>query len=335
MESKHSPKRATIGDVASRAGVSIKTVSRVVNGVMTVNPDLAARVRAAAAELSYRANPAAFALRTGASFRTIGLLIKDLSNDFYATIASAVADVARAHGAQLITAHAGENTADELAVVRDLVSRRLDGLLIVPTSGDHAALAREIDPHIPVVYLDRRPEGINADSVVIDNANGARDAVTTLINDGHVRIAGLFDTLNMPTMRERLAGFREAFAQAGVDHDGRLIVTNLSTPDSAFSATSSMLALESPPTAYFCGNNRSGIGALRALWVHERIDPLVTFDDFELSDLMPRRFSIVKYDKHSIGRLGAELLFRRISGDQHEPQSIVLPTQIEKRGVAK
>ncbi|WP_166979126.1 LacI family DNA-binding transcriptional regulator [Paramicrobacterium fandaimingii] len=320
--------------MAARAGVSIKTVSRVVNGVTTVNPELAERVRAAAAALSYRANPAASALRTGAPSRTIGLLIKDLNNDFYAAIASAIADVARANGAQLITAPSGEDVTDERVVVRDLVRRRLDGLLIVPTSGDQSALAQEIDPHIPVVYLDRRPEGIEADSVVLDNVNGAREAVFALINDGHTRIAGLFDTLNMPTMHERLRGLKDAFVAAGLQHDDGLIATDLATPDAAFAATSTMLERDDPPTAFFCGNNRSGIGALRALWANGRSEPLVTFDDFELSDLMPRDFSVVSYDKHSIGRLGAELLFRRIDGEQFEPQSIVLPTHREKRGVA-
>ena len=221
------PGRPTMADVARSAGVSLKTVSRVINGVSTVDVATAARVRDAAGQLGFRANFAASTLRSGSSSATIGLLIKDLSNEFYATIASGVAEVARAHQTQLITAHSGENAEDEMEATFDLCRRRVDGLLIVPTGGNHSALRSEIDLGIPLVFLDRNPVGLDADSVVIDNYAGARDATSNLIFEGHTRLGVLVDTLNMPTMRQRVEGIHAAFAAAGLPWDDTLVCTNV------------------------------------------------------------------------------------------------------------
>lgn len=327
------PRRPTMTDVARVAGVSLKTVSRVVNGVSNVDEAMAARVRAAAVQLGFRANFAASTLRSGSSSATIGLLIKDLSNEFYATIASAVADVARAHQTQLITAHSGENAEDEMEAIFDLCRRRVDGLLIVPTGGDHSALRSEIDLGIPMVFLDRSPVALEADSVVIDNFAGARDATLTLISEGHVRIGVLVDTLNMPTMRQRVEGVQAAFAAAGLPWDDSLLVTNVRGPAQASTAVNQLLSLTRPPSAFFCGNNRSSIGALRTLWEQRRTEALVAFDDFQLAELMPRPFRVLRYDNRALGTLGAELLFRRISGEVFDPVTLVLPTELCPRGI--
>ncbi|MET4060198.1 LacI family transcriptional regulator [Arthrobacter sp. UYP6] len=329
----HSPsRRPTMTDVAQRAGVSLKTVSRVVNGVQTVDPEMAGRVQEAADELGYRPNFAAAVLRSGARTATIGLLIKDLRNEFYATIAAAVADVARANGFQLITSYSGENADDELEAVQDLCRRRVDGLLIVPTSGDHAGLQKERDLGTPMVFLDRRPEGLDADAVVLDNFAGARAGTGMLLDEGHTRIGILIDTLRMPTMGERLNGVRQAYTDRGLSFDESLVVHNVATPDKAAKRMETILAAEQAPTAFFCGNNRSGVGALRTLWAHGRTEPLVCFDDFHLSDLMPRPVTVIGYDNYALGALGAELLFRRIRGEDFESQTVVLPTRLIRRG---
>lgn len=328
-----SPRRPTMTDVARLAGVSLKTVSRVINGVSTVDEAMAAQVRAAAVQLGFRANFAASTLRSGSSSATIGLLIKDLSNEFYGTIASAVAEVARANQTQLITAHSGENAEDEMEAIFDLCRRRVDGLLIVPTGGDHAALRSEIDLGIPMVFLDRSPVGLEADSVVIDNFVGARDATLTLISEGHTRIGVLVDTLNMPTMRQRVEGVRAAFTATGTTWDDALLVTNVRGPAEASVAVDELLSLPQPPSAFFCGNNRSSIGALRTLWERGRTEALVAFDDFQLAELMPRPFRVLRYDNRALGTLGAELLFRRIRGDVFDPVTLVLPTELCPRGI--
>ncbi len=333
-EERSNVRRTTMTDVARRAGVSLKTVSRVINGVESVDPEMAARVREAAEELGFRPNFAAAMLRSGGNTATIGLLMKDLRNEFYATIAAAAADVARANGFQLITAHSGENAEEELEVVMDLCRRNVDGLLIVPTSGDSVGLRREMDLGTPMVFLDRRPPGLQADAVVLDNFAGAHAAAGMLLDQGHTRIGVLVDTLKNTTMAQRLDGVRQAHADRGLELDEDLVFHNVSTPEQGAARTEAVLAGLNPPTAFFCANNRSGIGALRTLWARGRSEPLVCFDDFYLSDLMPLPFTAVGYDNYALGALGAELLFRRIQGEDFEPRAVVLPTELRHHGTA-
>ncbi|MCH8572224.1 LacI family transcriptional regulator [Nesterenkonia sp. AY15] len=334
MKRKSTDRRPTMADVARGAGVSIKTVSRVINDVPTVDESLAKRVRTVAKDLGFRSNMAASALRSGAPTATIGLLIKDLSNEFYANIASAVAEVAREHGTQLITAHSGENADDEMEAILDLCARRVDGLLIVPTGGNHSRLKSEIELGIPMVFLDRRPTGLDADVVILDNVAGARNGVEQLIEQGNSRIAILLDTLNMPTMRQRLDGARSAFSARGLPLDDSLIKLNIATPQQAEEETERLLESQNPPTAFFCGNNRSAIGTMRALWKRQENQQLLAFDDFFLSEFMPRSLSVVRYDNRALGSIGADLLFRRISGESFPSKTIVLPTEIVRRGIS-
>lgn len=327
-------RRPTMTDVAAAAGVSLKTVSRVINGVQSVDEQLAARVRAAEKELGFRANFAASSLRAGTSTRTIGLLIKDLSNEYYGTIAAAVTAVAKSHGTQVITTVSGEDPAGEMDAINDLCQRRVDGLIIVPTNGDHSSLQTEIDLGIPMVFIDRRPNNLAADAVVLDDYAGSYAATRQLIEAGHVRISVLVDTLNMDTMRLRLDGFRAALADGGLELDELLVGHDIHGPDEGAAFTRSMLGLSDAPTAFFCGNNRSAIGALATLWERQSNAALVCFDDFRLSDLMPRPITIIKYDTHLLGTSAANLLFRRIDGEVFSPETVVVPTQIVERGIS-
>jgi LacI family transcriptional regulator len=323
-----------MADVARAAGVSIKTVSRVVNDVPTVDPDLAERVRAASAALGFQRNDVAAMLRQGRTTATIGLVIKDISNSFYATIAAGAADVASRHDTHLITAHSGENPQDELQVIRDLCRRRVDGLIVVPTGGDHSTLREEIDRGTPMVFVDRVAEGLEADTVLVDNVEGARDGVAELLRGGHSRVAVIVDTLMMRTMGQRLEGAKAAFADARATFDEALVRTDIADPDAAYSAAREMLALDDPPTAFFCGNNRSATGVLQLLWEEGRDEALLAFDDFPLASLMPRPLTCVGYDNRALGTIAAELLFRRIAGEDFATRTVVLPTELVARGIA-
>lgn len=322
-----------MADVAQRAGVSIKTVSRVVNDVPSVDPELARRVREAARELHFSRNLAASALRSNVSSWTIGLVVKDLENEFYATIASAVAAVAKANGAQLIISHSSEHVEDELDVIAELCHRRVNGVLIVPTGGDHSSLTSEIERGIPMVFLDRVPINLDADHVVVDNIAGARAAASKLLAEGHSRIGTLVDTLSMATMAQRLDGVKAAFRDKGLPFDEALVAYDVATPHDASAAIRELLGRPDAPTAFVCGNNRSAVGALSALWELGSDAALTSFDDFYLSQLMPRPFTVVKYDNRALGTVGAEILFRRIRGEEFPLQSVVLPTELVERGI--
>ncbi|MDQ1588121.1 MAG: LacI family transcriptional regulator [Microbacteriaceae bacterium] len=326
--------RPTMNDVASDAGVSLKTVSRVVNNVATVDPELVAKVFASIKSLGYRRNGIAASLRAGGETRMIGLITEDLSNTFYITLASAVAKVARARGFQVIMASSEEDPEIERELALDLCQRRVSGLLVVPTSADHHYLQAEMDLGVAVVFIDRPGSGLDADAILVDNQGGARSAVERLISNGHRRIGLLMDSLSIYTMRERLAGARDALAAAGADDDPALLVENVHAPDDAASAVRAMLDLAEPPTAILCGNNRSTIGAVEEVWRSRASIEIVGFDDFEMSRLLPQPVTIVDYDTSALGTRAAERLFDRIDGIASEPFEQLLPTHLVDRGVS-
>ncbi|WP_051367489.1 LacI family DNA-binding transcriptional regulator [Hamadaea tsunoensis] len=321
-------------DVARRAGVSLKTVSRVVNGSPQVQPEMADRVRAAIAELGFRRNHLASALRSGQQTATIGLLIEEIANPFYATIADTLAEVSRAHDTLLITASSEEDPAREEVLLRDLCARRVDGLVVVPAGYDHAYLRPEVERGVPVVFLDRPGGGLVADTVLLDNRGGARSGVEHLLALGHRRIAVLLDSVGVYTMRERLAGAQEALSAAGAHYDHDLVREGVRDPSTAASVAGRLLELPDPPTAFVCLNNRITVGALHGLWSRGSDADLLGFDDFELSYLMPRPFTVIAYDTREMARIAAELLFTRIAGDQSWPRTEVLATHLVERGLS-
>jgi LacI family transcriptional regulator len=320
-------------DVARRAGVSLKTVSRVINGEPSVAPTLIDRVMAAVTELGFRRNDIARNLRSGQTNRTIGLLIEEIANPFYATIASVTAEIAATQDTLLIIVSSEEDPEREKALLLDLCQRRVDGLVVVPAGTDHSYLRGEVQMGMPVVFLDRPPGQLLADTVLVDNLGGSQAAVRRLLDDGHRRIGILLDSLSVFTMRERLAGAQSALAVAGVRYDEALVRHDVRTPDDAARAVGEMLAHRDPPTAFFCLNNRITVGALEELWRRGNSAGLVGFDDFEFAHLMPRPVTVVAYDPQELARTATEQLFCRIGGDQSWPTTKVLPTHLVNRGL--
>jgi LacI family transcriptional regulator, galactose operon repressor len=315
-------------DVAEVAGVSLKTVSRVINAEPGVTPSTAERVTAAIAELGFERNDLAASLRHGRSSSTLGLVIEDVANPFYSSIAQAVEAAARDRGFLLITASAREDAERERELVSALLRRRVDALLIVPAGPDH----RYIASSSRAVFLDRPPRGIEADTVLLDDLGGARSAVEHLIAHGHTRIACVADDAGLYTMQERIAGYHEALAHAGLDADPSLLATGNSDVAAAQAAVARLLRMPDKrrPTALFTANNRNTIGALHALPEATRPVALAGFDDFELADLLGT--TVVRADAWQLGAQGAALAFARLDGDERPPMTVTIPTQIVARG---
>ncbi len=322
----------TLEDVARRSGVSAKTVSRVVNAEPGVRPATAARVEEAIRTLGYRRNDAARNLRKGLSLPTVGLIIEDLANPFYASLAGAVEQVALRHGRALMLTSSGEDAARERDLVAGLVGRGVEGLLLVPAGQDHRYLAGLVRPGVPVVFLDRAPGGVAADTVVLDNEDGARRATAHLIAHGHRRIGYVGDALSVSPSLERLRGYQAAHAAAGLPADPDLVRISPTGSDTSIAATRALLGLADPATAILAQNNRNCLGVLRALAAEDARCAVVGFDDFELADLARVPVSVMAYDPGEIGRAGAELLFARLAGDARPPQRIVIPTRLIARG---
>lgn len=322
--------RPTMNDVARRAGVSLKTVSRVVNGESTVDPELAARVRAAVALLGYRPNLGATMLRRNdRRTRTIGLLLEDVSNPFSAAVHRAVEDEAHTRGVHVLTGSLDEDPARERDLAGAFARRHADGLIVAPTASDQSYLAREVPPDIPVVFVDRPASGYRGDTVLATNRSGAAQAVRHLIAHGHRRIAFLADAPRIATSRSRRLGYRDAMRDAALP-----VCEAVEPGPDAQAATPVLLALDDPPTALFTAQNLITIGtvrALRRLGLHRRV-ALVGFDDFPLADLLDPPVTVVAQDPAAMGRAAARALFERIDGDTTEPREISIPTMLIPRG---
>lgn len=329
------PMRATMRDVAARAGVSLKTVSRVMNAVSTVAPELAERVHAAAAELGYRPNATASVIaRSDGRSRSIGLILEDIANPFSAAILRAVQDAAWARQILVVTGSADEDIHQEQRLARTLIDRRVDGLLVVPTGHDQSYLAAEQRRGVPVVFLDRRPNLIAADAVISDNREGAARAVRHLLRGGHRCVAYLGDRTSVATANERWQGYEEALREAGLGIHEQFVRHGLLDSDSASAAAHEMLRRDDAPTAVFASQNLVTVGVIQALSALGRQDQiaLVGFDDLPLADVLQPGITTLAQDPSQIGQLGAELLLGRIEGDTSPPQLHVLPTELIERG---
>jgi LacI family transcriptional regulator len=325
-----------MSDVALAASVSLKTVSRVVNGEDGVQPATAERVREAIARLGYRRNDVARALRRGQITRTLGLVIEDASNPFYSAIIRGVEEETRPHGFLVIVSSSDEDPERERLLLQLLCERRVDGLLVVPAGTDHRYLLPEIALGTPAVFVDRPAGRIKADTIVLDNVGGARSAVEHLLAHGHRRIAIVADAPTIPTAAERYQGYRDALAAAGIDVDPALVRLGPHDATGAELAVRELLAHADPPTAVFSGNNRITTGALRALADDGRLRAaLLGFDDFELAELLRPPVSVVAYDTAELGRGAARLVLQRLGGRRRRPRTVVLPTALVARGSAE
>jgi LacI family transcriptional regulator len=315
-------------DVAEHAGVSLKTVSRVINAEAGVALATAAKVTEAIDELGFERNDLARSLRQGGSSATLGLVIEDVANPFYSAVAQAVEAAARDRGFLLITASAREDAERERELIGALLRRRVDALLIVPAGPDH----RYISNGARIVFLDRPPQGIAADTVLLDNLGGARSAVEHLIAHGHTRIACVADSAELYTMRERLEGYREALHAAGLEADPALVMSGNHKAIAGQAAAEHLLDLPDKrrPTAIFAANNRNTVGVLHALAARERNVALVGFDDFELADLLGT--TVIRADPWRLGEQAAALAFARLDGDDRPPLEITVPTDLIARG---
>ncbi|MEV0601849.1 LacI family DNA-binding transcriptional regulator [Streptomyces sp. NPDC050315] len=323
--------RPTMKDVAARAGVGLKTVSRVVNGEPGVTPDTERRVQEAITALGFRRNDSARVLRKGRT-ASIGLVLEDLADPFYGPLNRAVEEVARDHGALLINGSSAEDPAREQELVLALCARRVDGLVIIPAGTDHRYLEPEIAAGVATVFVDRPAGEIEADVVLSDSFGGARDAVAHLIAHGHRRIGFIGDQPRIHTAIERLRGYRAAMDEAGLPVDESWVALGSTAPERVRSAAEAMLAGPAPVTALFSGNNRVTVTVVRVLAGRSRPVALVGFDDFELADLIDPGITVVAQDAARLGRTAAALLFRRLDGNDEPPQQRVLPTRLIPRG---
>jgi LacI family transcriptional regulator len=327
-------KRATIKDVAALAGVSLKTVSRVINREAGVTPEMASRVQKAVVQLDYRHNLAASNLRRGQRTSSIGVLLHDLRNPFSATLLRAIEDRARTRGLAVLSASLDDEAEREALLAADLVSRRVDGLILMPTGPDQSYLVTDVLAGLAVVAVDRPVSGADVDTVLVDNVGGASAATQHLAAHGHERIALLTDRVSIWTAGQRRVGYEQGLARSVVPLDPRYVVTDLQSSEQATAQVNRLLALREPPTAIFAARNILSIGAIRALRQRDLADriALVGFDDFPTADLMTPPLTVIQQDVAALGEKAVDLLFARIDGHGVAPQEVLLGTTLVARG---
>jgi LacI family transcriptional regulator len=300
------------------------------NSEPNVAPDTGRRVRDAADLLGYRLNGIARELRRGATSALVGLISGDLANPFYSAVASGIERELRQYGLQLITANNDEDAEQERALVDAFLERRVRALLVVPSGDRHEYLAIEGNRGVPFVFLDRPPDGLDADAVLIDNEGGARAAAEHLLAHRHRRIALVADLARMAPQRQRIDGFVQAMAAAGNPEWEPYLRTDVHDVQSAESTVRALLGLPQPPTAIFTTNNRLTTGALRAFRDRPQLPALIGFDDFDLADVIGT--TVVAHDMIALGREAARLAYQRISGYQGPARTVVVSTAIVSRG---
>lgn len=322
-------------DVASLAGVSLATVSRVLSGRADVHPDLAERVQDAVRKLGYRRDHMASTLRRAdRQSSSLGLILENVSNPFFSAVHRGIEVLARERAVLTLAGSSDDDVERERSLAEAFASRAVDGLVIVPSRGDQSYLARERDAGVALVFVDRAPHFIDADVVLSDNEGGMRTAVTHLATSGHQRIAHLGDRSHLQTAQERLAGYRSAVRDLGLEVDPALQVADLDDEDLTIAAVERLLSDPHPPSAICTGQNLVTLAAVRALRQLGRQHDvaLVGFDDVPAGDLLDPGVTVIAQDPVGLGRRAAERLFERIDGYDGPSRRDVLPTTLIARG---
>lgn len=326
---------ATIQDVAQHAGVSIATVSRVLNGTTYVNEEVAARVRTAVKELQYQPSRAAQALRANRS-KIIGLLISDIQNPFFTALIRGVEDVANRNGYSLILCNSDENPRKEQQYIEVLCAERVAGAIVIPTSENPPKLRLFHEHEIPFISVDRRVKDRTTDAVLIDNVRGAYEAVTHLITNGYRRIGVITGPLITTTGHERLEGYRKALREAEIASDSTLERVDNFKDEGGRKCAHELLDLEPPVDALFTTNNLMTLGALEAIHErHLRIPEdiaIVGFDEMPWAALSGVSLTTVTQPVYELGSTAALRLFQRLQEPSaFTKQEIVLTPTLQVR----
>jgi LacI family transcriptional regulator len=320
---------ATMRDVAMHAGVSAKTVSRVVNNDRYVSTDVRLRVERAIDELQYVPNMLAVTFRTGRD-AAIGVAVPGVADPFFAGIISAVEREASRRGVAVIVTSVGWEPSHERQSIEAVLHRRVAGMIICPVGPDMSFL-RPWQSRAPLVFVDRMPGKLTADAVVQDDVGGGREATAHLISHGHRTIAFLGD--DVVTGILRLQGCRQALTDAGLLHTDGLVHLGQVDAVTVTAALRRILAEPDPPTAVFSSNARCTISVVSALQALRRSDiAVIGFGDFPTAAALRPAITVINQDGEEMGRFAAERLFDRLDEpDRKLRRRTVLPVSLVTR----
>lgn len=321
-------------DVAERAGVSVTSVSHVINETRPVSLELRERVLEAMRELDYQPNLLARSLRSGKT-HTFGIIVSDNTNPFFAEIIRGIEDTSFEHGYSLILCNSDTNLAREKHYIELLTEKQVDGILFM-AAGDSADHLRALqDRQFPVVVVDREIADIPIDTVLVDNVHGAWLATQHLIDLGHQRIGCITAPTSLPLSADRIDGYRKALLEADIVVEEDSIVPGNFNLGGGYRATQRLLALDNPPTAVFCSNDLMAIGAICAASEAGRNVPtdlsVVGFDDIPLASYSNPPLTTVTQPIYDMGVAATAMLLERLSDPDLPPRRKILPTELKQR----
>jgi LacI family transcriptional regulator len=313
----------SIKDVAARAGVSVGTVSNVLNRPERVAEETRTRVQLAIIALGFVRNEPARQLRAGRS-RTIGLLVLDAANPFFADVSRGAEEAAAHAGLAVILCNSGQDAAKESAYLNLMAEQRVQGLLLTPVDADPIRLSKLVERGMPVVLLDRRAEGAGMCSVSVDDISGGELAVSHLLEMGHERIAFIGGPTTIAQVKDRLQGARNALARAGRDPESLVsIITTSMTVAAGRGAGERLggLPVKRRPTAAFCGNDLLALGLLQEM-IRQGLDvpndiAIVGYDDIEFAAAAAVPLTSVRQPRHLLGKTAADLLLEETQDPQN------------------
>lgn len=326
---------STIRDVAKRAGVAPITVSRVLNNSGYASDETRERVLSAAMELNYVPNMLARSFRSKRT-DTIALVLTDITNPFWTTVARGAEDAANAAGYTVIFCNTDEQESKQTQYLSMLVRRRIDGVMLVPARTSTDAVETLQQHNVAVVVLDRRVPGAQVDVVRSESTQAARLLTEHLIAHGHRRIGMLSGPAELSVVEERVDGYRQALSAANIEVDSELIVQGKFSIESGHQMTMALLHLQPPPTALFASNNFIALGALKALSEQGYEVPadmsIVCFDDLPVTHTITPFFTVMAQRAYELGKTAAERLIDQLETEGNlPPKEIVLPTDLIQR----
>jgi LacI family transcriptional regulator len=324
----------TITDVAKMAGVSTSTVSHVINKTRFVSEELVERVNRAINGLNYQPSALARSLRTKTS-GTIGIVIPDNTNPFFAEVVRGIEDFYYEHGYSVFLCNSDGDPDKEYRHLKLLRDKSVDGLILVSSGDDRDSQELLNEGKIPNVIIDREVKTLHTDSVLIDNFHGGYEATSHLIKLGHRRIGCITGPSQVTPSGQRLNGYIKALDDNGISSDENLIITGDFKSQSGHIGLKQLMQNSPPPTAIFACNDLMAIGALAA---SREIGPeipkqlsLVGFDDIALASLVVPKLTTVAQPKRDLGETGAKLLLQQITEDKKQESVIILKPNLIKR----
>jgi LacI family transcriptional regulator/LacI family repressor for deo operon, udp, cdd, tsx, nupC, and nupG len=324
---------ATLKDVAREADVSVSTVSRVFNNPEKVRPDTRKRVRTAAESLGYKPSRVARRLRLeSGETNLIGLVIPDIQNPFFADVTRGVEDLARDHDYALILSNSDEDPDRQRVALDTLQTEDVDGVIVPPVRLDDSAVEDLAESDVPVVCVDRGMPDPSVDTIRSANREGAYDAVTHLIEQGHTRIAFIGGIARTSTSTERRRGYEDALRDHEIPVESSLIKEGDPRRERGKHQTEALLDLGRPPTALFTGNNLTTLGALAALNERGVAVPdemaLVGYDDIPWAQALNPPPTVIDQPAYEMGHRAAELLLRRLENPDRSPTVVTLQPKL-------